>query len=54
MPDISNCDRLVDKPGIASVYWLTGILARARSRRQFYLCVSVIALFAEYRIAYRL
>ena len=41
-------DRLVDKPGITIVCWLSDILARARSRRQFYLCVSVIALFVEY------
>ena len=54
IPGISSCDSLVDNPGIANIYWLTGILSRARSRRQFYLCVSVIALFAEYRTAYRL
>ena len=36
---ISSCDQ----PGITSVYWLSGI-------HQFYLCISVIALFAEYEL----
>ena len=35
------------KTYITSVYWLSGILARARLRRQFYLYESVIDLFAE-------
>ena len=35
---ISSCDRLVNKPGITSIYWLSDILARERDHAANFTC----------------